>query len=448
MRAQTLARELALKALYQHDLLGELPEGKLRAFCHENARPEVAEVALQLVEGCLAHQDALDEIIRQTAENWELERMATSDRNILRLGVYELLFRRETPPKVAINEAIELAKKYSTENSPTFVNGVLDRIYTERPAQDPGEAATSDCESRSLESAAAGGGVALLERADPEARVDLHVHSTASDGSVDPADLPVLAAKAGLSAFALTDHDSLEGIRAASEAAEEIGMLLVPGVELTGYAPSPDGEGDLEVHVAGVLVDAGSPVLLDRLRQLRTARVQRVEQMSRKLQEVGVPIESESVLRRSDGGSVGRLHVAQELIERGHCASVSDAFERYIGLGRPGYVAKVKMTPGEAIALIQAAGGCSVLCHPGLTPGIEAYMDELVEQGLDALEVHYPWHTPQDEKKFMDMARRLGLVVSGGSDFHGDAKPDIHIGREAVSLVELNELRRRAQVRA
>ncbi|MHC4591559.1 MAG: transcription antitermination factor NusB [Planctomycetota bacterium] len=290
MRAQTLARELALQALYQHDLLGELPEGKLRAFCQENARPEVAEVALHLVEGCIARQDALDEIIRQTAENWELERMATSDRNILRLGVYELLFRKETPPKVAINEAIELAKKYSTENSPTFVNGVLDRIYTERSAEDSDEgAALSDCAGCSLESAAAGGGVAVLERADPQARVDLHVHSTASDGSVDPADLPALAAKAGLAAFALTDHDSLEGIRVAGEAAEEIGILLVPGVELTGYAPSPDGEEDVEVHVAGVLVDAGSPALLDRLCQLRAARVQRVEQMSQKLQEFGVP---------------------------------------------------------------------------------------------------------------------------------------------------------------
>jgi transcription antitermination factor NusB len=130
LRPQTLARELALKALYQHDLMSGRPLEELRQFCIENAQPEVAALAFALVEGCLAKQQTLDDLIRRTAENWELERMAISDRNILRIGIYELLFREETPPKVAINEAIELAKKYSTENSPVFVNGLLDRIYT------------------------------------------------------------------------------------------------------------------------------------------------------------------------------------------------------------------------------------------------------------------------------------------------------------------------------
>ncbi len=130
MRKETQARELALQALYQRDLVEGRSLEELRHYCMERGQPQVAQLACELVEGCVERQPVLDGIIRRTARNWELDRMATSDRNILRLGVYELLYRPDTPPKVAMNEAIELAKKYSTQDSPTFVNGVLDRIYT------------------------------------------------------------------------------------------------------------------------------------------------------------------------------------------------------------------------------------------------------------------------------------------------------------------------------
>ncbi len=448
LRVQTLARELALKALYQHDLLGGRSPEELRAFCTQNGGPEVAEPAIELVEGCIGHGEKLDEVIRRTAENWELKRMATSDRNILRLGVFELLFRQQTPPKVAINEAIELAKKYSTANSPPFINGVLDRIYNVHVVGGAEEEAGPLPEADDSPGAAGKGRAAgVTARPDPQARADLHVHSTASDGSHEPSELPAMAAKAGVAALALTDHDSVEGVAAAGEAAAAVGVELVPGVELTGYAPRADGTGEMEVHIAGLFVDATSPVLLGRLRDLRAARVERIRQMSRKLGELGMAMDSEDVLRRADGGSVGRVHFAQQMVAQGYCRDLSEAFQRYIGADCPAYVAKEKMTPAQAIALVQAAGGCSALCHPALLPDFESYLEELVEQGLDALEVHCPVHTPQDERRLLEMARRFALAVTGGSDFHGAAKPEIRIGQETVSFVELDRLKQRARQR-
>lgn len=448
---------MALQALYQHDLLGTCSGEELRAFCTRSASPRAAELAIELVQGCLQHQEALDDVIRRTAENWELERMATSDRNILRLGVFELLFKHETPPKVAINEAIELAKKYSTANSPTFVNGVLDRVYTThaagaRPDAHPGPSETGNPSGAVGDAKDAGEPVAgagpPADKPDPEAQADLHVHSTASDGSYEPAELPAMAVKAGLSALALTDHDSLEGVAAAGEAADAVGIELVPGVELTAYTALPGSDGQVELHIAGLLVNPDSVVLANRLRELRAARVERIREMARKLQELGMEIESERVLERAPGAAVGRVHVAQEMVDRGCCKHLSEAFDRYIGSGCPAYVPKQRMTPPEAIELVRSAGGCAVLCHPGLTPGVEGYIEELVENGLDALEVYCPMHTARDKKRWLETARRFGLAVSGGSDFHGAAKPDIHIGQEKVSFVEFHELKRRAGRRA
>ncbi len=426
MRVQTSARELALKALYQHDLLGGRSTDELRHFCMENARAKVAELALEIVRGCIAQREALDEVITHTAENWELKRMATSDRNILRIGVYELLFRRETPPKVAINEAIELAKKYSTENSPTFVNGVLDKIYTTHAS---GETQAEGAPGP-----------------DPTARVDLHVHSTASDGSVGPGELPAMVARAGLAGFALTDHDTVEGVAAAIEAAEPLGIEVVPGVELTGYAASSDGE-RMEVHVAGLFVDHQSPALLEELARLREARVERIRKMAARLAELGMAVDAEAIIEQAGEGAVGRVHLAQEMVARGHCTDIRDAFDRHIGESGPAYVPKHQMTPADAMALVHSAGGCAVLCHPALLADGDDLVTRLAAEGLDAIEAHYPTHDARDEHRFMELARKLGLVVTGGSDFHGAAKPQIQIGREAVSYVELEKLRSKALAR-
>jgi transcription antitermination factor NusB len=444
LRIQTLARELALKALYQHDLLGGRPPDELREFCRENAGREAAAMAIRIVEGCIEKHERLDEVITRTAENWKLDRMATSDRNILRIGVYELLYSPDTPPKVAINEAIELAKKYSTENSPTFVNGVLDRIYVTCVLA----AAREEGGGAPVPAAADGTPEPAYEQRgpDPMLRVDLHVHSTASDGSVDPADLPAMAARAGVCAFALTDHDSVDGVAAATEAAYDLDVEVVAGCELTAYGPPREDGHRPELHLAGVFVDPESAALADALEELRAGRRRRVEQICAKLGEVGVAIAPEAVMEHAKGRSVGRVHVAQELIARGLCKDVPDAFDRYLGTDKPGYVPKREVEPAEAIALIHEAGGCAVLCHPvaGAGGNAETQTGVLAGAGLDALEVHYPAHSPEDEARLMEVAAEFDLLISGGSDFHGEAKPDIAIGCETVSAIELEALRQRA----
>jgi len=424
MRLETQARELALIALYQRDLVTTRTLEELDEFVRTHADPPVAALAMELVRGCVEHQATLDDIIRRTAEHWELERMPVSDRNILRLGAYELLLRPQTPPKVAINEAIELAKKYSTENSPTFVNGILDRIYT---THEQGN------------SPAAGA----------ERRADLHVHSTASDGSCSPERLPAMAAEAGLAALALTDHDTVDGVPAAQAAAPPAGIELVPGVELTGYGRTCAGAPPIEVHIAGLFIDPHQAALCNRLKALCAVRRERIRAICDRLRRLGIDLDAEAILRRAPGSSVGRLHVAQELVQNGYCGDTSEAFERYIGVGKPAYVPKEKLTPAECIRLVKDAGGCAVLCHPGLTEGLEESIDGLVKSGLDAIEVYSPAHDETDRARFLRMARRYGLAVSGGSDFHGAGKPEVSLGQEGVSLGELDELRRRtARARA
>jgi len=435
------ARELALKALYQYDLLGHsAPEAALE-FCKHYGASDELSFALELVDGCIRHWRELDEMIRNVAEHWDLGRMPVIDRNILRIGACELAFRDDIPAKVAINEAIELAKRYSTQDSPMFVNGILDRLYATyvRPSDEsPGGV------SGQADRGSAGG----RGEPDPEARVDLHVHSTASDGSVEPQELAALAAQAGLSAFALTDHDTVEGVEPARRAAQAVGIELIAGVELTGYSPTLDGKGEIEVHILGLLIDPTAPELLSELKRFQHARVDRIGKMTERLKGIGLDIEAQRVLARAGGATVGRVHVAQELVERGFCETVRDAFDRYIGAGCPAYVPKEKMTARQAVELVRAAGGCAVFAHPGVTEEAQRLIEELAGAGLAGVEVHSPAHTEQQERDFMELANRLGLAVSGGSDFHGEPKPHIQIGQEAVSFVELDIFRRAAGVSA
>lgn len=438
VKQRTAARELALKALYQYDLLGCKSAESAREYCLSFGSDERVRFARELLEGCISHLDELDETIDQTAEHWNHARMPVIDRNVLRLGVYELTYHRDTPPKVSINEAIELAKKYSTSDSASFVNGVLDRIYAKLDGQSADENGDDEEEEDCGEDDPPG--------PDPEARADLHVHSTASDGSVEPEDLPEMAAKAGLSAIALTDHDALEGIEAAREAAEEAGVELVPGVELTAYAPRPDGDGQIEVHILGLFIDPADPGLNERLERLREVRVERIRRMSAKLQDLGCSIKDTDVLARG-AGAVGRMHLAQEMVEQGICSNIREAFNEYIGMDGPAYVPKEQMTPEEAVRLVRGAGGCAVFAHPGLTEDAERLIEELADAGLGGIEVHYPFHNADQERDFMEQARRLGLAMSGGSDFHGDPKPDVRVGMETISMVDVEGLREASAVK-
>ena len=439
MSKRTRARELALKAVYQYDLLGHSAAGPALEFCRRYGSPDVLSFALELVEGCTGRRRELDEIIQKTAEHWELGRMPIVDRNILRIGAYELVFRDDIPPKVAINEAIELAKRYSTENSPMFVNGVLDRIYANFGRH-------ADATPDRSEGQAHQQGSGRFGEPDPEARADLHVHSRASDGSVEPQNLAPLAVQAGLSAFALTDHDTVHGVEPARDAAEAVGIEFVPGVELTGYCPARDRQDEIEVHILGLFIDPADPQLLSRLQRFQQVRVDRIGKMAEKLKSIGVNVDPERVLKRAGGQTVGRVHVAQELVELGFCETVRDAFERYIGVECQAYVPKEEMTARQAVQLVRTAGGCPVFAHPGVTEDAPRLIEELAAEGLAGVEVHSPVHTDRQERDFMELANRLGLAVSGGSDFHGEAKPGVHLGQDAVSFVELERLRRAARL--
>jgi len=418
VRKRTRARELALKALYQHELRGGLPS---EAFAASEGPGENAEVRA-------------------------FGRELADDRNILRLATYELLFRLDTPPKVAINEAIELAKKFSTENSATFVNGVLDRIYSTYRGKPAGDAQDG---LKGSEQRRACGKLNFDDLPDdPQARADLHVHSCASDGSLEPEEVLAAASRANLAAIALADHDTVDGVVKALPAAATAGVRLIPAVELTAYAgPGPEGY-ELEIHLQGLFVDPWNEGFLAELERLRRVRVARLERISERLRELGFDLSSQQVLRRASGQSVGRLHIAQEMVEHGFCSDIREAFDRYLGVGSPAYVPKERLTPAQAIELVHRAGGCAVLCHPGIIQGVEEALPLLIEAGLDAVEVYNPGHTKAQRCRWREIASRADLAISGGSDFHGKAKPEIEIGQECVSLREVRELFARARARA
>ncbi len=270
------------------------------------------------------------------------------------------------------------------------------------------------------------------------------MHSNVSDGSVPPREVPVLAAEAGLAAIALTDHDSVDGVPPAREAGQKAGVIVIAGVELTAYAPASGQGREMEVHVAGLFLDTDSEELNGTLLDLREARVERVRRMVGKLEKMGIVVDSGEVLRRAENGAVGRGHLAQRLVERGYCRDIREAFDSYLSEDAPAYVPKRRLTPAEAMELVHAAGGAAVLCHPALLENVEERIPRLVEAGLDAIEVHYPSHSAEDEALMMELAHRHDLLITGGSDFHGSLKPDIRIGQEAVSLVELHKLQERA----
>jgi predicted metal-dependent phosphoesterase TrpH len=254
--------------------------------------------------------------------------------------------------------------------------------------------------------------------------VDLHMHSTASDGSRAPADVVRAAKAAGLVAIALTDHDTVGGLAEAQSAGAELGVRVVNGVELSAV------EGDAETHILGLhLRDA---LVIEReLGGLRDMRARRGQEIVNKLVALGVMVSFDDVLEQADGGAVGRPHVARALVEQGWATDVRDAFDRYLGAGRPAYVAKDQLGMPDAIAMIHAAGGLAVLAHPG-GAGTRERLTALAAQGLDGVEVKHPSHSPADVTRLRSLSEQLGLVVSGGSDWHGAAEGPRTIGMMQV----------------
>ena len=254
--------------------------------------------------------------------------------------------------------------------------------------------------------------------------VDLHMHSTASDGSRAPAEVVRAASAAGLVAIALTDHDSVSGLADAQAAGTALGVRIVNGVELSAV------EGESETHVLGLHLR--DTVLLENgLESLREMRVRRARQIVDRLVELGVKVTFDDVLSQAGTGALGRPHVARALVADGWATDVRDAFDRYLGAGRPAYVAKEPLRMPDAIAMIHAAGGLAVLAHPGIA-GTRERLVALVAMGLDGVEVKHPGHSPSDTNRLLTLCEQLGLVVSGGSDWHGAADGPRTIGMMQV----------------
>ena len=243
--------------------------------------------------------------------------------------------------------------------------------------------------------------------------VDLHIHSTASDGSLTPAEILAEARRVGLSAAAIADHDEVRGTQEIVALTEGAETLAIPAVEIsTDYRQT-------EVHILGYWVDLTDDVLLGELHHIRDGRVQRAAKIVKRLAEIDVDISLEDVLRQADGASVGRPHVARALIHAGVCATPHEAFGRYLGRKAPAYIPRVRPSTEEAIALVTRAGGCPVLAHPGLVRGQPRAVFDMKELGVAGVEVYHPKHGRGQIKTFLSQAERAGLLVTGGSDSHG-----------------------------
>lgn len=243
-----------------------------------------------------------------------------------------------------------------------------------------------------------------------------------------------MAARAGVSVLGIADHDTVGGIDEAMSAARALSLTLVPAVEINSY------HGAIEYHILGYFIDHRQQSLSRALAALREARIVRMHLMIEKLARIGIPIAAEEILALSGGGVVGRPHIAQAMVRKRYASSIRDAFDKYIGEGKPAYAPRSKLSPREAIRIITKAGGLAVLAHPGLWGG-EELIPELKEWGMVGLEVYSPDHTGEQSRRYLEIARRLGLVATGGSDFHGWGDPSsIKIGTVSTPPGEFDRL--------
>ncbi|MGI9952514.1 PHP domain-containing protein [Moorellaceae bacterium AZ2] len=259
-------------------------------------------------------------------------------------------------------------------------------------------------------------------------RGDLHTHTTASDGKLPPHELVKLAYRKGLATVAVTDHDTVDGLGEALVAASLYGVEVIPGIEL-----STEWEGR-DVHLLGYYIDFQGDRLHSFLQRLQHARYGRSLKIIARLRELGYPLTWEDVAPLVRGQAVGRLHIAQALVAKGLVPSIEAAFSQLLERGRPAYVPRYKLTPAEGVEIIGACRGVAVLAHPGLI-GEDTVIKELAGKGLQGLEVYYPLHGREAVARYLALARELGLLVTGGSDFHGLDIPD-HADLGAVTVDE------------
>jgi predicted metal-dependent phosphoesterase TrpH len=257
-------------------------------------------------------------------------------------------------------------------------------------------------------------------------RIDLHLHSTHSDGSFSPTEVVNLAHAAAVTALALTDHDIVSGIPEAIEAGSRLGIEVIPGIEISAR------HGESELHILGYYIDWREARLEERMRRLRDSRHQRNPRIIERLNELGLELTYDEVRTLAGTEAVGRPHIARVLMSKKLVTSAKEAFDRYLAEGRPAFVPRQLPSPAEAISWIREAGGIAVLAHPTWvkesSAGLISLVERLKEAGLGGIEVLYSTHTARQTQEYRRLAKRFDLLVTGGSDFHGITKPDISVG--------------------
>jgi predicted metal-dependent phosphoesterase TrpH len=245
-------------------------------------------------------------------------------------------------------------------------------------------------------------------------KVDLHIHTTASDGKFSPAEIVLKAQNSGLEYIAITDHDSIDGVVPARETAGNIsGITVIGGVEINTDIPAG------ELHILGYFIDINNPELTATLERLRNSRKERARKMVGKLNALGIKIDYGRVQELAGTGSIGRPHVAEAMLEKGYISTIKDAFNKYIGRGGPAYVERDKITPADATRLILRAQGIPVLAHPLFCEEPAKKIVELKLAGLMGLEIYYIGYSPEQINGLLTLAQKYNLISTGGSDFHG-----------------------------
>lgn len=249
-----------------------------------------------------------------------------------------------------------------------------------------------------------------------EFKIDLHMHTNHSDGFYSPSDLVAKAKENGLDGISITDHDNLSGYKEATKKGKEIGIEVIPGVEISSDIR------DKEVHILAYFIEQDNSELERYLSFFREERLKRAERIVNKLRNLGIPLNFSDVLNKSSNGAVGRPHIAQALLEREFIGSYFEAFNKYIGNGCPAFEKKVHISPQSAFKIINDAGGLTFIAHPGNMP--EEILKELIESGVDGIEVYHPSHSVQHIKFYKGIVNEYFLLESGGSDYHGGKRED------------------------
>lgn len=274
--------------------------------------------------------------------------------------------------------------------------------------------------------------------------IDLHLHTTASDGRLTPAELVDHAARAGLTVLAVTDHDTMQSVDETTALARPLGIRVIPGVEITTVDANRD------VHMLAYFVDHHDETLIQFLSRQRGLREERAREIGRRLAALGVPIDMEELLaeaRATPGTSIARPWLARALVRAGHVSSVQEAFDRWLAQGQPAFVPRIGPSPFDIIEVVRAAGGILSFAHPGVTRK-DALLAPLAEAGLDAIEAHHSDHSMEMREHYRGLAATLGLATSGGSDFHGYGETRATLGTVHLPADEFTAFEARAAARS